>query len=69
MADGSVYLFDPQSSRITKKKITAGLTNWKFTEITTGLEPGQQVITSIDRKGLKDGALVEIETEARNNFV
>ena len=65
MADGSVYLFDPGSSRITKKKITAGLANWKLTEITAGLNPGDRVITSIDRKGLKDGALVEIESEGK----
>jgi len=63
MADGSVYLFDPGTSRIIKKQITAGLANWKFTEITQGLEPGEKVIISIDRKGLKDGALVKIETE------
>ncbi len=61
MADGTVYLFDPASHRISKKKITAGLANWKFTEISAGLAPGEQVVTSIDRKGLKDGALVEIE--------
>jgi HlyD family secretion protein len=39
----------------------AGLANWKFTEVTEGLRPGQTVVTSIDRKGLEDGALVEIE--------
>ncbi|MDD2465104.1 MAG: efflux RND transporter periplasmic adaptor subunit [Desulfobulbus sp.] len=67
MADKSVYLFDPASKRIEKKKVTPGLTNWKFTEITTGLQPGQRVITSIDRKGLKDGALVEVESGNRGN--
>nr|WP_321468734.1 efflux RND transporter periplasmic adaptor subunit [uncultured Desulfobulbus sp.] len=61
MADGTVYLIDKTSNRVSKKKITPGLANWKFTEITAGLAPGEQVVTSIDRKGLKDGALVEIE--------
>ena len=62
MADGSVYLYDPGKNRVAKKTINPGLANWKFTEILSGLEPGQQVVTSIDRKGLKDGALVDIET-------
>ncbi len=61
LADGSVYLLDTTANRVRKKKITAGLANWKFTEVTEGLRPGQTVVTSIDRKGLEDGALVEIE--------
>lgn len=66
MADGSVYLVDNASKRVKKEKITAGLANWKFTEITSGLQAGQQVVTSIDRKGLKDGALVAIEAEPQS---
>lgn len=66
MADGSVYLIDKDSKRVKKETITAGLANWKFTEITSGLQAGQQVVTSIDRKGLKDGALVAIEAESQS---
>nr|WP_320009492.1 efflux RND transporter periplasmic adaptor subunit [uncultured Desulfobulbus sp.] len=58
MVDNSVYLFDENSSRVQKIQVQPGLSNWKYTQILEGLSPGQKVITSIDRKGLKNGALV-----------
>lgn len=62
LADGSVYLLDASGGRVVKKQVTTGLANWKFTEITAGVQPEQRVVTSIDRKGLKDNAAVDIET-------
>lgn len=59
--DGSVYLVHPVSKRIERRRIETGLTNWKFTEVRSGLQQGDTVITSIDRKGLDDGVLVAIE--------
>jgi HlyD family secretion protein len=61
MTNGTVYRLDTATNRVQRIKITPGLANWKFTEITAGLQPGEMVVTSIDRKGLKDGALVTIE--------
>lgn len=66
LADGSVYVLDGTNKRVKKEKITTGLANWKFTEMTSGLQPGQKVVTSIDRKGLKDGALVAVESESQS---
>ena len=40
---------------VHKVDVVTGLGNWESTEITKGLEPGAQVIVSIDREGLKDG--------------
>jgi HlyD family secretion protein len=64
MSNGTVYRLDTATNRVQRIKITPGLANWKFTEITAGLQPGEMVVTSIDRKGLKDGALVTIEPVA-----
>ncbi|MBT3204138.1 MAG: efflux RND transporter periplasmic adaptor subunit [Gammaproteobacteria bacterium] len=56
-----VYLFDPDFDTITEVEVTIGLSNWKHSEVLTGLEQGQQIVTSIDRDGLMDGAVVKTE--------
>ena len=61
MVNDTVYLLDETTSRIKKIQVDKGLSNWKYTQVLTGLTTGQQVITSIDRKGLKDGALVTLD--------
>ena len=41
--------------RVTLRAVQIGIGNWEYTEITSGLEPGQRVVVSIDREGLADG--------------
>jgi HlyD family secretion protein len=48
-----VYLLE--DGRIRAREVTTGLGNWEYTEITAGLEGGEQVVISIDREGLADG--------------
>jgi len=43
-----------------KRKIEIGLHNWDFTEVRRGLEAGDHVVLSIDRKEVTPGAHVEI---------
>ena len=57
-----VYLLDEDVSAIRKIPVEAGLSNWKYSEITSGLEEGQWVVTSVDREGIADG--VEVKREA-----
>lgn len=56
-----VLVYQPDDSHLYERSITTGLSNWKFTEITKGLEEGEQVVISIDRKGVQAGALANIE--------
>lgn len=58
-----VYLYDPDFDTLSEVKVTSGLSNWQHTEITEGLEQGQQIVTSIDLDGLADGVVVKINTE------
>jgi HlyD family secretion protein len=58
---GQVYLYDPDDRTISEVPVTTGLSNWKFTEIKSGLQQGQRIVRSIDREGLGDGAPVKIE--------
>ncbi len=62
LAEGNqVYVYDPAFESIASVGVKTGLSNWQFTEIIEGLESGDQVVTSIEREGVEDGALVSIE--------
>lgn len=56
-----VYLYDSDLGTISEVSIGVGLSNWQHTEVLEGLEPGQRIVTSIDREGLADGVVVKIE--------
>lgn len=57
-----VYIYDKDNKTIYEKDVTVGLSNWKYTEVLEGLEKGEQIVTSIDRDGVTDGADVKIES-------
>lgn len=46
---------------IEELTIEAGLENWEFTEVLSGLENGDRVVLTVDRDGLEDG--VEVTPE------
>jgi len=46
------------------RKVKTGLTNWEYTEITSGLNEGDQVVLSLDREGVKAGARARPDTSA-----
>ena len=52
----SVYVFFEEEKKVRRVPVTTGLANWAFTEILTGLEAGQSVVTNIDHPRLKNGA-------------
>jgi HlyD family secretion protein len=47
--------------RLVEQPVQIGLKNWDYAEITGGLEEKQQVVISLDRVEVKDGAYVEVE--------
>jgi HlyD family secretion protein len=52
----SVLLLDPENGLIEAREIETGISNWERTQVTAGLGAGDQVILSIDREGVKEGA-------------
>jgi HlyD family secretion protein len=52
----SVLLLDPGSGLIEAREIETGISNWERTQVTGGLAAGDQVILSIDREGVEEGA-------------
>ena len=53
-----------ENGRLVEKKVTIGLRNWSYTEITTGLSMGESVVVSLDRPEIKAGAQVVVTEEA-----
>lgn len=55
---GKHYVFVKNGSRARLREVKTGLFNWTLTEITSGLEESDVVITTPDVKGLEDGSRV-----------
>ena len=60
MGGNSVYLINSDGT-ISEKEIEVGLSNWQVTEVLNGLSIDDQIVLSIDRKGLGDGVKVTVE--------
>lgn len=56
-----VYVFNAADKTLEKREVQIGLSNWDHTEITEGVEEGEMVVTSVDRKGVADGANARID--------
>jgi HlyD family secretion protein len=56
-----VFVYLAAEKIIRETPITAGLSNWVFTEVLSGLTEGQSVVVNVDRPGLKDGVPALLE--------
>ena len=56
LLEGSRVLIAGKDGRLAERKIRTGLSNWEFTEVLEGLDAGEQVVTSLERVGVKAGA-------------
>jgi len=56
-----VYIFNTDGNTLELRDVKTGLANWDQTEIVSGIKQGEQVVTTVDRKGVVDGALAKIE--------
>jgi HlyD family secretion protein len=60
-ADDSLLVLEPDTGLLAERKIETGLSNWDQTEVTAGLESGEEVVLSLDREGVKAGAPAVVE--------
>jgi HlyD family secretion protein len=51
-----VLVYNPQTRKLEARSLKTGISNWEFTEVASGLAPGEQVVLSLDRPGVKAGA-------------
>jgi len=49
--------------KLEERKLKTGLANWEFTEVIEGLAAGDKIVTSLERAGVKAGAVVVAEPE------
>ncbi len=56
-----VLILNPQTGRLESREIRTGMSNWEYAEVIEGLKAGDQVVTSLDRDGVKAGALARAE--------
>lgn len=65
LIDGKrVFVYDPSDKRVHARDVRTGLRNWEFVEVTSGLDDGDIVVTTIDREGLADGARAAVSATA-----
>jgi HlyD family secretion protein len=50
-----VLVYNPTTQILEERRFQAGISNWKYTEVLSGLSAGDQVVLSIDREGVKAG--------------
>ena len=53
-----VLVYQKSDGTLKQRKITTGISNWVYTEVTSGLKAGDQITTSVDRENVVDGASV-----------
>lgn len=61
---GNAVLVLGADGRLASRGFAPGLSNWAFTEVRSGLQAGEQVVTSLDRAGVAAGAAAVAETPA-----
>lgn len=59
-----VLLYNPATGKLETRRIRPGISNWQYTEVLAGLSPGDRIVTSLERDGVKDGVLVIPEQKA-----
>ncbi len=58
LQEGNQVLIEGADGVLEARKIKTGIANWEYTEVLEGLKPGERVVTSLEREGVKAGAHV-----------
>jgi len=61
LLEGKKVLLYRADGSLEERTVTTGLANWDQTEITAGLNEGDQIVMSLDRAGVKAGVRVQPE--------
>jgi len=64
LLEDRIYVLDRITQKLVLRHIETGIKNWDWAEVRAGLEPGELVVTSIDRAGVEDGALARAQDES-----
>lgn len=56
-----VLVYREADGRLEERQLKTGLANWEYTEVLGGLKPGERIVASLEREGVKTGAKVKPE--------
>ena len=62
---GRVLIYDANPGTLEERRVEVGLSSWEYTEVRSGLQPGDQVVVSPERQGVAAGAKAMPETVPR----
>jgi HlyD family secretion protein len=62
LLEGKRVLLYRADGLLEERTLSSGLANWQYTEIVSGLSEGDQIVSSLDRAGVKAGARVQPES-------
>ena len=60
-----VLVFTAGDGQLVERQLQAGLSNFAFTEITSGVQPGEKVVLSVEREGVAAGVNAVPENRPR----
>jgi HlyD family secretion protein len=63
LLEGGRVLVAGDDGLLEERRIKAGLANWEYTEVLEGLRPGERVVTSLERAGVKAGAPYAVDAK------
>ena len=58
LQEGNRVLLVDADGRLAARTIRPGLANWEYTEVLEGLAPGDRIVVSLEKEGVKPGARV-----------
>ena len=56
MEGSRVLVYAGDDQKLAERTIETGLANWEFTEVSSGLQPGDKIVSSVEREGVVAGA-------------
>ncbi len=58
LEDSRVLVYKDSDGTLESRYFDRGLSNWRYTEVLSGLEEGERIVVSVDREGVEAGAEV-----------
>jgi HlyD family secretion protein len=62
LEDSRVLVYKDSDGTLESRRFDSGLSNWRYTEVLSGLEEGERIVLSVDREGVEAGVRVTPES-------
>ena len=63
LLEGNRVLYSGKDGVLEERKVATGLSNWEYAEVVSGLSVGDQIVSSLDRAGIKAGVRAVAEVD------